>query len=206
LGTTVETYIAVDAAGNVATLTRTIKVVDTTPPVLTLPNNITVTAFSATGASALFSASATDLVTASPRITYSFQPGQVFPIGVTTVKVTATDAAGNSKSGNFTVTVLSPVTISAVSVTGTKQIIGGKLVLSSAYQQTITINNSLLSAASYKFVLNGLPSQVTLSNSSGTVSGMPYYTFTKSSAATTTFVLTFSNPTAVPITYAWLLM
>jgi hypothetical protein len=206
VGTTVVVVTATDAAGNIATASFNVVVRDTTPPVLTLPNNMTVTAYSATGAAAFLSASATDLVTASPRITYSFQPGQVFPIGVTTVKVTATDAAGNSKSGNFTVTVLSPVTISAVSVTGTKQIIGGKLVLSSAYQQTITINNSLLSAASYKFVLNGLPSQVTLSNSSGTVSGMPYYTFTKSSAATTTFVLTFSNPTAVPITYAWLLM
>ncbi len=79
---------------------------DTTPPVLSLPTNIAVNASSASGASVTYpAATATDNVTASPTITYSNASGTVFPLGVTTVTVTATDAAGNVSTGSFTVTV-----------------------------------------------------------------------------------------------------
>ena len=73
-------------------------------------------------------ASATDNVTASPVITYSQASGTVFPLGVTTVTVTATDEAGNSATCSFTVTVSdtagpvlsvpSNVTASATSASG----------------------------------------------------------------------------------------
>jgi hypothetical protein len=77
-----------------------------------LPPNQTVTATRAAGATdpAGFTATATDAVTAHPTITYAvgnqvINSSYVFPIGTTTVTVTATDAAGNKSSGNFTVTV-----------------------------------------------------------------------------------------------------
>ena len=44
-------------------------------------------------------------MTASPVITYSQASGTVFPLGVTTVTVTATDGVGNTSTGSFTVTV-----------------------------------------------------------------------------------------------------
>lgn len=106
LGISSVSLSATDAAGNIATQTLLVSVVDTTPPTLTVPANITAEATSASGAVVSFSATATDLVTASPAITYSVAPGSTFPLGATTVNVTATDAAGNVAKGSFTVTVV----------------------------------------------------------------------------------------------------
>ena len=81
-------------------------------PVLTLPPNQTVEADGPLGA--VFRcpyATATDNFTAAPRIGYSYaftQPsprGWFFPFGTTTITVTATDDAGNSAVGTFTVLV-----------------------------------------------------------------------------------------------------
>jgi hypothetical protein len=105
LGTTTVNVSATDAAGNVAKGSFTITVRDTTAPALTVPQNLTLEATSAAGAVANFAASATDVVTASPTIAYSAAPGSTFPIGTTTVNVSATDAAGNKSTGSFTVTV-----------------------------------------------------------------------------------------------------
>jgi formylglycine-generating enzyme required for sulfatase activity len=106
LGTTTVTATATDAAGNSATGTFTVTVSDTTAPILTLPANVTASATSASGAVVSYpAASATDNVSASPVITYSQASGTVFPLGVTNVTVTATDGAGNSATGTFTVTV-----------------------------------------------------------------------------------------------------
>ena len=78
---------------------------DTTPPVLTLPANITAEATSAAGATVTYTASASDA--GSGVATSSFLPasGSTFPIGMTTVNASATDIAGNTASGSFTVTV-----------------------------------------------------------------------------------------------------
>ncbi|MBI2514374.1 MAG: HYR domain-containing protein [Opitutae bacterium] len=103
LGTTTVTATATDAAGNVATKTFTVTVADTTAPVLTVPANITLEATSAAGASATFAATATDATGAA--LSYSAASGSTFPLGTTTVNVTATDAAGNASTGHFTVTV-----------------------------------------------------------------------------------------------------
>ncbi len=81
-------------------------VVDTTGPVLTVPSNVTAQATSAAGATVTYpAATASDIVTASPVLSYIHATGSVFPIGVTTVTVTATDSVGNTSTGTFTVTV-----------------------------------------------------------------------------------------------------
>ena len=79
---------------------------DTTPPVLTLPANISVPATSGAGAVVTYDASASDL--GSGVATSSFLPasGGTFPSGVTTVSASATDVAGNTVTGSFTVTVI----------------------------------------------------------------------------------------------------
>ena len=106
LGTTTVTATAIDAAGNTATRTFTVTVVDTTPPALTLPAPITAEATGPDGAAVGFTATATDIVSGSLPVTFSAVPGSVFPLGVTTVTGSATDAAGNTSSGSFTVTVV----------------------------------------------------------------------------------------------------
>ena len=103
IGTTAVTVTATDASGNSSTSSFNVTVADTTAPVLTVPANQTAEATSAAGAPVTFAASATDAVGAT--VAYSKAPGSVFPVGTTTVTVTATDAAGNSTTGSFTVTV-----------------------------------------------------------------------------------------------------
>jgi hypothetical protein len=78
--------------------------VDTTPPVITVPANITVDATSGQGAIVAYSALATDNVDGT-LIPICLPPPGMFPIGTTTVSCTATDAAGNAATATFTVHV-----------------------------------------------------------------------------------------------------
>lgn len=105
LGNTTVSVTATDAANNATTKAFTVAVKDTVAPALTLPANQTLEATSAAGAAATFAASATDVVTASPALTYSAASGTTFPLGTTTVTVTAKDGANNAASGSFTIKV-----------------------------------------------------------------------------------------------------
>jgi len=78
---------------------------DTTPPQLTLPGSITVESISRQGVAVTFVATARDLSDPNPALVCNPASGTVFPLGTTTVSCTATDAAGNSSSGSFPVTV-----------------------------------------------------------------------------------------------------
>ncbi len=84
--------------------------VDTTLPVLSVPGAVNVTATSASGATLTLSgANATDNMGGTPTLTYAPASGSTFPVGTTTVTVTATDSVGNIASGTFTVTVTGTV-------------------------------------------------------------------------------------------------
>lgn len=78
---------------------------DTTPPVLGLPSAVTADAISPLGADVSYDATATDTVDPSPTVSCSPPSGSTFPIGTTTVDCTASDSAGNTASGSFTVHV-----------------------------------------------------------------------------------------------------
>ena len=105
VGTTTVTATATDAAGNTAEGSFTVTVTDTTKPQLTLPSSQTLEATGPGGATATFTASADDLVSGSLPVTFSSPSGSTFPLGTTTVSVTATDAAGNTATGTFDITV-----------------------------------------------------------------------------------------------------
>ena len=100
-----------NGTGNVTTRVVTFNVVDTTVPVITsCPSNVTVyLPLNTTAVSTPVSysaATASDNCDNSVDIAYSQASGSSFPVGTTTVNVTATDDAGNHSSCAFTVTVL----------------------------------------------------------------------------------------------------
>jgi hypothetical protein len=85
--------------------TFTVTVTDTTPPVITCPMNQTLTADANCQAVATYTATATDICTASPMVMCTPPSDSAFPKGVTTVNCTATDGGGNTAMCSFTVTV-----------------------------------------------------------------------------------------------------
>jgi HYR domain len=112
-GSTDETNPAVSGGklGDATATTITVHVVapappsDTTPPTLHLPSDITAEATSAAGAVVTWTASSDDANPAHPTVSCDAASGGTFPIGITTVHCSATDAANNTANGSFKVTV-----------------------------------------------------------------------------------------------------
>lgn len=103
--TVTRTYRATDNAGNSETCTQLITVNDQTAPVISCPSNITATATGSCSTAVNFTVTATDNCSGTVTITSIPASGSVFPLGVTTVTSTATDACGNESTCSFTVTV-----------------------------------------------------------------------------------------------------
>ena len=144
------TVTATDAAANATVKSFTVTVRDTTPPSLSVPTNLVVEATSAAGAVVNYPAAiASDLVSAV-TLSYSQASGTVFPLGVMTVTVTATDAAGNATVKSFTVTVRD-----TTAPVGTIVINGGATTTGSS---TLTVALSFTDAvglAQMRFSLDG---------------------------------------------------
>ena len=112
IGTSTVTYAANDANGNSATCSFTVTVTDNENPLIAnCPSNITLN---------LKARCDTVVTWVAPTITdnctglsvvQTHTSGAVFPIGITPVTYTATDASGNISTCSFTVTVIAPPTI-----------------------------------------------------------------------------------------------
>ncbi|HEX4983299.1 MAG TPA: HYR domain-containing protein, partial [Ilumatobacteraceae bacterium] len=99
------TFRASDVEGNQsAPGTLTVKI-DRTQPTLNLPINVIAEATSLSGTPVNFTWSANDALSGVSTTFIDFQSGSLFQLGTTTVNVTATDLAGNTANGSFTVTV-----------------------------------------------------------------------------------------------------
>ena len=70
-----------------------------------MPANVTVEATGPMTPVTFAAATASDAVSGVASLTYTQASGSLFPVGVTTVSVTATDNRGNSVTKSFTVTV-----------------------------------------------------------------------------------------------------
>jgi hypothetical protein len=105
LGDNTVNCTATDASGNSSTDSFKITVVDTTPPTLSVPDNMNVQATSIAGAVVTFSATATDIVDPSPVVVCTPPSESLFPPGVTIVSCTATDSSNNSATETFKITV-----------------------------------------------------------------------------------------------------
>jgi hypothetical protein len=111
IGTTIVTNIATDASGNQTTCTFSLNVFavtvnDTQPPVITCPTNLVLAASpgQCSASNVTFVVTATDNCVVTNLVSVPAS-GSTFPLGVTTVTNTATDAGGNTASCTFTVTV-----------------------------------------------------------------------------------------------------
>jgi hypothetical protein len=105
LGTTLVTCTATDGSANTTSRTFPLTVVDTTPPVPSLPSSVVASATSASGAVVTYSASAHDAVDGNVGIACTPAAGSMFPLGNTLVSCSASDAAGNHVQAAFTVKV-----------------------------------------------------------------------------------------------------
>ena len=81
-------------------------VVDTHPPTITVPSDMTVLASGPLGAVVFYNASAIDDIDAAPSLICQPASGATFPVGTTTVSCTATDSSSNTATATFNVTVL----------------------------------------------------------------------------------------------------
>ncbi|MBK9451741.1 MAG: HYR domain-containing protein [Bacteroidetes bacterium] len=107
VGTTTNTFVATDAAGNTAACSFTVTVNDTEAPVVTCPANVNVSNDNGVcGAAVSYAVSSSDNCAGSSVAQGSgLASGSVFPVGTTTNGFVATDAAGNTAACSFTVTV-----------------------------------------------------------------------------------------------------
>ena len=104
LGKTTVTFTATDDSLNSTTASMTVTVVDTTDPVLTVPEDVVVEQATLDGTVVPLKATATDICDADVEITSDELT--IYPLGTTTVTFTATDDSDNSTTGSMTVTVV----------------------------------------------------------------------------------------------------
>ena len=105
LGSTEVTVTVTDDLGNADSCATMITVEDRTPPQITCPAAVSVECDELAGAAVDFVAAATDSCDASPTVSTEPASGSLFPVGTTTVTVTAVDSTGNTASCTFDVTV-----------------------------------------------------------------------------------------------------
>lgn len=84
---------------------------DLVPPVITAPTNITQLTTNFAGAVITFSVTATDNADNAPLVSSTPPSGSLFPVGATTVTVSAVDFAGNTSTASFVVNVTLPTPV-----------------------------------------------------------------------------------------------
>jgi len=105
LGDTQVRVTATDWRGNSADCVFVVQVRDTRAPELTCPPSVSAIAESAEGVYAGWPEARAQDAVSTPVVTYEPPRGTRFPLGTTPVRVTATDASGNSTSCAFDVRV-----------------------------------------------------------------------------------------------------
>jgi uncharacterized delta-60 repeat protein len=111
LGTNTVIWTATDPSGNTNTCSQQVIVLESAPPSVTCPANMTVQGSSFSGSVVSFPLTING--GCSPQTLYCAPPsGSIFPIGSTVVTATLVDGCGVTNQSSFTVTVLvPPVTI-----------------------------------------------------------------------------------------------
>ena len=105
LGKTAVTLTVTDSLGSSSYCTSTVTVVDTAPPVINCPSNLTVMATSSAGAVVNYAPPVASDCCSTVTVSCTPVPGSMFAIGSTTVTCNATDGAGNKSFCGFIVYV-----------------------------------------------------------------------------------------------------
>jgi gliding motility-associated-like protein len=146
IGTTVVTWTALDASGNVATANQTITIVDTIAPTITVPATVTVAANNGCDATGVFIGDATATDNCTNTIITNDAPA-VFPLGTTVVTWIATDASGNADTLTQSVIVedMTAPVIAANNQTITLDLTGNASIDTLAINATVTDNCGIAS-------------------------------------------------------------
>jgi hypothetical protein len=121
VGTTTVNCTATDAAGNTATSSFVVTVVDTTAPALAMPAAVVADATSPAGTIVTYPAPIVSDASGTATAICGPVSGSAFPIGTTAVTCVATDASGNSATGTSTVTVRG----ASAQITALQRMVGG---------------------------------------------------------------------------------
>jgi hypothetical protein len=191
-GATIVTCSATDGAGNEGSASFTITVVDTTPPAVSAPADITTEATGPSGASVSFSATAVDNIDGAIAALCT-PPAGTFALGPTSVTCTATDAHGNDGSASFTVTVVDttppsvtvPASFSVPATTSSGAVVTFAASASDLVSVSLTPTCTPLSGSA--FGLGATPVTCTATDGSG-------------NGASATFTVTVVDATAPSIT------
>ncbi|XP_056156472.1 LOW QUALITY PROTEIN: sushi, von Willebrand factor type A, EGF and pentraxin domain-containing protein 1 [Lampris incognitus] len=106
IGTETITYIATDRSGNQANCSFTVTVIDTEPPVIDRCRSPPMFQATDTETAVVWEVPQfSDNSGGRLAVNGSHSPGSLFPVGETLVRYTATDAAGNNRTCDLTVTV-----------------------------------------------------------------------------------------------------
>lgn len=129
LGTTTVTCTASDTNGNSsAPQSFHVTVQDTIAPAISATADVQAEATGPDGAAVPYAApTATDAVDGTDAVTCAPASGSTFPLGTTTVRCTAADAAGNAAAASFVVSVndTTPPTIVATATSGASAYVSG---------------------------------------------------------------------------------
>jgi HYR domain len=216
VGVTTVTYTFADAAGNVSLpCSFTVTVTDNTAPIITCPGNIanppintagclaTVTTANPTFSDNCAVTKLTWAITGagivpaatSPTTGINYLGSRTFNFGVTTVTYTATDAAGNSATCSYTVTVTRPFT---ASIAGTS---------------TVLQNNTGTSNVSFTSQLGTAPYTIVYTTTAGGFPSAGTHTIVTNNANTSTIggnpnwlVTTVPQSSAIPGVYTYTLV
>jgi hypothetical protein len=191
VGTTVNTFVVTDAAGNTATCSFSVTVKDAEAPVITCPANIVGNADPLVCTALVnFAASATD--NCSAQISYDVGGTPIsspfyFPVGLTTVHAVAKDPSGNSSECSFTVTVLNPAPV--VALTGPAS--GSLYAINTAVNFTATFTDVGGGTHTGVWSFDSLTKAATITEPSGSNPGSATasYTFTAAGVYTVKLVI-----------------
>jgi len=104
-GITTILWTATDTQGNIATCIQTVTITGSGTPTLTCPDDMTVSTNDNNCEAQVFWQSPSENNNCGLSITGTAEPGDVFPLGMTSVTYTATDSIGNITMCSFNITV-----------------------------------------------------------------------------------------------------
>lgn len=136
LGTNVFEFTVTDTAGNVASNSAIVTVVDTRAPILFPPPNLSVEFSNEAGATVSFDlGTAADTCSGEVPIIGVPPSGSTFPIGTNDVMCAATDDSGNTSTNHFSIIV--------AGARGVKENVRGEMIDSNSIQTSLPIDHSI---------------------------------------------------------------